>query len=309
MAEYDFEKVRLAIGDPNRDLRAALVAILQQHGFHNVLHSANMKVIREAVEADKVDLLVCDAGLEGGNFSQMVSDIRHNRMGVNPFIVIIGLLENPTKELVHQVAGAGADDMLLKPISAGKVAERIMILTKSRKEFVVTTDYVGPDRRSGHRPGTQKIETIAVPNPVAVRATGGSLDEMEAEIQKTLSSINEQKVERHAFQIEYLVKQIVPLYQGPPDKAVLPLIKRLIDVSKDFGQRLKSTQYAHVGELCQSVNDVAVRVAKKPQAPSKKDIDLLPQLSKAIQKAFTMDVKDTQAVQDISETVKIRDHA
>jgi len=308
--DLKFDKVRMVIGDPNRDLRSALSAILRQHGFNNVVLTGSFDVVKDAVDRDQVDLLVCDAELgleEGRDFSKLVSNARHGRLGGNPFIVIQTLIESPTAELMNRISVAGVDDIVLKPITAGKVAERIMILTKDRKDFVVTTDYVGPDRRSKHRPGTQEIKTLEVPNPVLVRASGGDVQAMEAEIRAAMHTINEQKVERHAFQIDYLVNQILPGYQeGVSDKKLIPLVEKLALVAKDIGRRLKTTQYEHVGDLCVSVFDVAVRIRRKAARPDHKDLELLPNLAMAINLAFKDNQADIAAAHNISESVKAR---
>ena len=308
--EINFGKVRMIIGDPNRDLRNALFAILRQHGFNNVTVTGSMEVVRDAVIRDQVDLLVCDARLgdEGEHdFSKIVTDTRHARLGGNPFIVIQTLVEGPTRELMMKIAEAGVDDIVLKPITAGQVADRILVLTKDRKNFVVTTDYIGPDRRSGHREGTQEIETVAVPNPVLVRATGGDLKEMEAEVRKVMHVINEQKVERHAFQIDYLVNQILPAYQkNSPEKKLIPLVEKLGLVAKDIGKRLKTTQYAHISDLCGSVFEVSVRIRRKVAKPDKKDLELLPNLSMAISLAFKDETSNIDAARTISESIQTR---
>ena len=308
--DFNFGKVRMVIGDPNRDLRNALFAILRQHGFNDVTVTGSIEVVRDAVIRDKVDLLVCDADLGGEeevDFCKLVNDTRHARLGGNPFIVVQTLVESPTREMMFKVSDAGVDDIVLKPITAGQVADRIMVLTKSRKEFVVTTDYIGPDRRGGHRPGTQEIQTLEVPNPVLVRATGGDVKAMEEEIKAAMHVINEQKVERHAFQIDYLVNQILPAYKNnSPEKKLIPLVEKLGLVAKDIGKRLKTTQYAHIGDLCGSVFEVSVRIRRKIANPDKKDLELLPNLSMAINLAFKDETSNIDAARNISESIQTR---
>ena len=78
---------------------------------------------------------------------------------------------NSTPELVRKFIDSGADDLIPKPISASRMIERIKLLIKSRKSFVVTTDYVGPERR---KPSDREdtLPGVEVPNPLRAKATG-----------------------------------------------------------------------------------------------------------------------------------------
>ncbi|MCW9045759.1 MAG: response regulator [Alphaproteobacteria bacterium] len=306
MGKINFENVTMALGDQNRDLRQSLVAILRQHGFHNVVHSGTMPRIEEAAAASRTDLIVCDVDLPEGDLCQLAKDIRYNRMGSNPFVVIMVLADEPASDKVRNIINAGVDDLILKPISAGLIAERIVNLTKTRKKFIVTTDYIGPDRRKAGAPKRegQEIPQIDAPNPLAVKTSGGSLADMEEQMQAALHVINEQKVERHAFQIEYLVNKIMPIYRTGATKEVTPLVQRLVDVSEDIRARLETTKYAHVSELCNTMHEVAERISKRPLKPERKDVGLLPNLAQAINKAFAADQQDVELARDISKSIK-----
>lgn len=92
--------------------------------------------------------------------------------------------------------------------------DRVDHLAHGRKLFVVTHDYIGPDRRRGVRPEMPSAPLIEVPNPLKVKA-GSAVDEIRLQemIDTAATMINEQKIERHAVQIRYLVERILPLYQ------------------------------------------------------------------------------------------------
>ena len=49
--------------------------------------------------------------------------------------------------LIGRVIDFGADDLLLRPFSATLLESRIRVHAERRKDFVTTSDYVGPDRR------------------------------------------------------------------------------------------------------------------------------------------------------------------
>lgn len=74
---------------------------------------------------------------------------------VDPFTPIIAVLSEASPGTVRRGVDSGADDLLIHPWSEGYLDQRLQNIIHNRKPFVVTSDYVGPDRRSVRRPGPQ----------------------------------------------------------------------------------------------------------------------------------------------------------
>ena len=304
----DFGKVGLLLGDPSRMIRQGLKGALFTEGFRDILDTDKLPDIREAVAENRVDLLICDIHLSEGDVCHFISEIRHHLVGNNPFLIIIALIDAPDRETIARVIDAGFDDIVLKPISGGKLVERINLLVRKRKPFVVTTDYIGPTRRDGKRENSIEIPEISVPNPVRIKAEGQvSLEGLQQAIDTVARMINEQKMERHAFQIDYLVDKIVPLYESETvDMRIVKRLDRLRYVTEDISRRQKGTAYSHVSDLCESFLGVINGIREKPLAPQPKDIKLLPQLAKAIKRAFESADDAVAVARDISESVRKR---
>ena len=309
MGNLDFGKVGLVLGDPSRMIRQGLKGALFTQGFREILDSDKLSVIREAVNENKVDLLICDAMLPDGDACQLTHDIRHNKIGTNPFIVIITLIDEPDRDLVMKVINSGSDDVVLKPFSPAKLIERVKHLSRNRKRFVVTTDYIGPNRRDGEetREG-EVIPEIDVPNPVKVKAElKADSDALQRAVDAVARVINEQKMGRHAIQIDYLVNRIIPRYEADDvDSTVIEDLEQLLIVSQDIGRRMKGTPHAHVNDLCQSMVSVTTSIRDQPQTPDAKDLQLLPELARAITRAFGPTDDAANLARDISESVKRR---
>ena len=308
MENFSFENIRVLIGDPNREIRDAVRGGLYGHGFRYIIVTDRMSVVETAVATNRVDLLVCDIDLPHGDLYDLVYRIRHHELGDNPFIVVTALITEPTPKMVKKIFDAGCDDLIPKPISTGLLFERVLNLARNRKPFVVTSDYIGPNRRAKPRPGTQQIPQIDVPNPLKAKAADDvSAEDIQAEIDSVANVLNEQKMERHAYQINYLVERVMPLYEdGTADESVTPHLDRLLYVSEDISRRLQGTRYDHVGELCQSMVNVVRAVRQAPLSPDRKDIALLPALAQAIKCAFQPQEHVVALANDISATVKAR---
>lgn len=277
MPTYDLANVRLVLAEPNMAVRRDLVEALSTHGFDNIMATGNMLPIRKAIEEGSVDLLVGDTSLPEGDLSELIRSMRNGEIGDNPFLVTITLVSNPDQGMMRRVIDSGTDSVLMKPFTAEQLVERILLLVEKRKRFVVTSDYVGPDRRSGIRPGTQIIQQIDVPNPLQCRAMGqGDPFRMKRVVENAAARINEQKVERDAFQIGYLVDRILPgLAPGGNFEEAVAHLNLLASVSRDIARRIKSTKFLPAAAMCMTLADIVDRMIEDLPTPDEDDLRFL----------------------------------
>ena len=291
MEDFNFENVKVLMGEIDRNTREGLKSALYHHGFRDIRFTDTMSVIEETASNDAVDLLICNTEYADGDIHDLIRKIRHHEIGSNPFLLIITLTNDPSKEMIRKVIDSGSDDLLVKPISAGKLYERIVNLTRGRKRFVVTSDYIGPNRRKTPRPGAEKIPEIEVPNPLKALALDDvHVDKLQEDIERCSTIINGLKIERYAVQIAYLAKQILSYYAGETaDADVTPHLDRLVYVSEDMCCRLERFDHAKKNQkeaLCQPMVELAGRLRADPSSPDPQNIDLLPQLADDIRSAF-----------------------
>ena len=210
MEDWNFKSIRLIIGEPVEDIRFGLRSALTAAGFEQIEDTSRISTIRESIMNNGVDLLVCDMHLSDGDIDNLIHQIRHQEVGNNPFVTIITLIPTADEPMIKKVINSGTDDILVMPISPENLMKRVVHLIHKRKPFVVTTDYIGPNRRERHRPGTQKIPQIEVPNPLKVMVEDKpDWNKLQTEIEATAKLLNEQKIERHAYQIVYLLPLVL----------------------------------------------------------------------------------------------------
>lgn len=258
MNPSQFDNIRVVLAEPKADLRRILKQCLQDHGFRSVLDTGNLSQVSDAVRAGNVDLLIADTSLPEGDFNAYVSELRHGKHGYNPFLVSITLVNNPSRVSVQAAIDSGTDHVLAKPFQPDAMIGHVLELTHKRKRFVVTTDYIGPDRRSGRRPGTMEIPQVEVPNALRQRMTGQmSEGVLRRHVDAAKGRINEQKVVRHAFQIGWLLERLLPEIHvtGKSDEFKAHM-KRLGWVAEDMSVRIKSTRYAHVASMCMTLKNM-----------------------------------------------------
>lgn len=326
--EFRFENVRLLLADTNGQARSGLKGALFQEGFRDIIDTASFVAVRDAVARNAVDVTVMDVDLPGGDVCDLVHQIRHHKVGNNPFVVSILLISDPTQDLVRRMVDSGADDLVVKPCSPDGLLTRIKTLTRGRKAFVVTHDYIGPDRRKGPREGAQIIPMLEVPNPLRSKAVANSdSSSLQRMIDAAAARINQQKMERYSQQVGYLAQRIAPFFvdgrpkvrKGPEFDEVVAHIEKLRYVGEDLGYRMRGTVYAHVSELSLSLIGIAERIRASmdhgnhtmqgnPQAGfvDHRDVELLPKVAQALDRAFSSDKTTAEAAHKISE--QVRDH-
>ena len=186
--------------------------------------------------------------------------------------------------------------------------KRTANLINNRQPFIVTTDYVGPDRRKDSERGSE-IPLVEVPNTLRAKATGDKTAAIDAKnkVNKVLAEINNQKMERHAFQIAWLVEQSMgSLIMGGMDDKILGYMNKLNLVSKDLSKRMVGTDYAHISELSESMVQVSNSILQNKSNPPAKDVKLLAPLSQAIKNSFDPEMDQAAVASDIAAVVSAK---
>ncbi|MEG3617629.1 response regulator [Magnetovibrio sp. PR-2] len=289
MSGSQYENIRVLLAEPSSSFRNELRDLLAARGFKNIFATGNLSGVMQAVKGNEVDLLIGDTKMPEGDLSELIHQVRHGEIGHNPFIVTITLLSETKADVVRRVIDSGTDHVIAKPFNNTEIVEHIETLTHSRKDFVVTTDYIGPNRRAKPRPGTQDIPQFAVPNPLRSRMTGQISDaSFQRSVEASMAVLNEQKVVRHAYQIGWLMNQIAgDSLDGVPDlndESVVAHVERLRSVTSDIAQRIQKTRYAHVASMCMTLLNMSEDIMKKNFSAG--DVQMISKLTSVIQSAF-----------------------
>ena len=302
MKQFHLTQIDLLLVDPDLNIRNIVRNILHGYGFRDIHLARTLAETRDAITKAMPDLLISEVNLPDGDFCGFIRALRHHEIGDNPFMPVIGITWDPTLEMVGQVIDSGADDLLAKPVSTAQLQDRINNLIVARKPFGVTSDYIGPDRRSDSERETT-IPLIEVPNTLKAKATGEEPDaDLQQAIDRTIAEVNLHKLDRHAQQINGLLDGILPTLEGGTmTTAVHGMLERLLYVAEDSSRRLRGTPYEHVSDLCRSLIKVTRNILGAGDNPKKKDVNLLRPLGQAIKAGF--DAGTAAAAREISASV------
>jgi len=300
------EKIEIAYAEPQRHLRRQLRTAFQREGFTGMEDFEHLIDLREYVSRRRPDLIIVDVGFEKGDACKLVHDIRYHRVGENPFTPVIMTAWEPKRDLVRRIVDCGTDDLLLKPLSPGALFERMNILVSRRKPFVVTSNYIGPDRRKADRDGNS-APSLLVPNTLRCKALGEPYSEVELSslIAHAQREINDQRLKRNAYQISFLVGLVLPeLESGNISDMTAVRMGDLSMVIEDVSERMVDTPYEHVSELCQSMLQVVNTIRDSIERPDDKDVELLRPLSHAILVGFNPDQDAANISTEITSAIE-----
>lgn len=175
--------------------RAQLAEVLRGIGFEQIAACKTLEEFPDKLAETAPDLLFLD--IDGGPdwTFDTIRAIRKGKVGDCPFVVIVALTQKPSLEVVQAALAAGADDMVVKPVTAQALRERVVNQIENRKQFIATDDYVGPDRRADERELTEDDPAaIEVPNSLRHAATGDESAALSEErVQETLRNLSAQK--------------------------------------------------------------------------------------------------------------------
>ena len=300
------DNAHIAIADSNPQMRSSLKRALQDAGAANVTDCPNLEAVIKALDDISIDLLMCDAELQTGDFCEVVQKLRNHSVGRNPFLAVIATTGVAEAMSIQRILGSGVDDLLVKPVPIETMIDRTAKLVDTRKPFVITHNYIGPDRRGGLRQEERNpLVPIDVPNTLKTKVQGttdsGELTKM---IDNAVAMLNNKKMERYSIEIAYLVKRV---HMGLKNhKSVYEMkgdLERLSFVSKDLQRRMHGTSSEHASHLAGSLVTVAERAVRASEGPTTRDVELLSHLAAAIRHAFVQDPNAVGAAMEITDTI------
>ncbi|SCA56904.1 hypothetical protein MTBPR1_30274 [Candidatus Terasakiella magnetica] len=280
----DTHSVKLVLGESNISTRHAFVSMLRQKGFSDINHAANFTALQNILKSSSVDLLVCDTNLEAGCLSQLISDIRQDKIGKNPFMVIIGLVTKAESGIIRSLVNAGIDDILIKPVSGLNLEKHLHMLAHHRKKFLATENYFGPDRRKDTRADQKShVGTFVVPNPLDQAGIKVTPFQVKQQIEKTKKMVNDQFIERYAAELELSTGHL-ELLQSNKKMDEIPLtLNKIARASMVLRSKLGMSGFTQAINLCSDLLQLSTDVKARSEQFSQENVHEIRQVNHKIQ--------------------------
>lgn len=304
MPDLHFRNAATVLFDPVSDNRNSTRAILYSIGFREIEAAGELATFERHLQQRPWDLVIGEVTGDVGSVCRLVRRIRTGDLGLNPFSVVVVTAWDAASPVVQAVVQSGADDLLTRPFSVIQMRRRLETLIEARKRFVVTSDYIGPDRRrDGGRPGT--AELVDVPNPLKGRvADRKSADEIQAEVGRMRKTVSTERMRRLAQRIA-ITAHLLHDRLGDGDVTYIDPeeITTLRRTCSELKERVADSPFASILELCAAALNLC-DVLSAAESGHGKSLDMLSHLASAMQVTLNPERNEDELAHEIAATVQ-----
>ena len=285
MYDRRFQFASALLYDPQSSMRYNTRIALLNIGFGEVEAVTSLEELEERLEAGNYDLIVGDSRSNGGDTTGLVKKIRQHSVGKNPFVNVIVTLWDTSIEQVQAIIDSGTDDLLMRPMSSTNLNDRVQSLVHARKPFIVTGDYIGPERRQIVR-GLSPVSHMVVPNSLQAKVENRpELDATPENVRAALQAVNDRKI---TIYTEHFLRSSSKIMSLTNDEADLKerenIVRSLQVMNNDLVRRIEGTEFSHILSLCDALDDLLMKIGGSRAMLSEQEKELLLQIPFAIHK-------------------------
>lgn len=147
MFRVDCSRLRFLVIDDNSYMRRIIRTLLHGFGTREVFEAEDGAAGLEAFATHLPDVVITDWSMPVFDGIELTKMIRQPDTSPNLFVPIIMVTGYAERTRVFEARDAGVSEMLVKPISAKGLYQRIAKVVLNPRPFIRTEHYFGPDRR------------------------------------------------------------------------------------------------------------------------------------------------------------------
>jgi len=279
--------VDIYLGEPNEQVREGMRGIIRDYGMRRVRTFARIDDLISAIKEAPPDLLIAADDLDATLFD-VVRDIRHFRIGRNPFLMISLMVKAETEGAVKRAILAGADDVMIKPVAPGKMLDRVAHVTMNRLPFIVTNDYLGPERRRAGDARPSNIRQLTVVNTLKAKVEGRRLSsaELNRAVEGNMNEVMAARLDSHGLKLGWVCGLILKAYQEKRiDKELEERLLILVSVLEDAARTAGAIGEPDLGQICTQMARQVEEMAENYEDPTSLQLGTIQKLTKAFELA------------------------
>lgn len=287
-AAVDLSKVKALVCEPSLPIRQGIRLALNNVGIRDIVEATTFLTAHKACQEGDHDFLVLNQEIEANDSTFIMRELRSGALGRDPFILTVMLLSSREEPKVRAVIDCGPDDLLLIPFAPDQLMNRLKVLVERRKPFVVTHDYIGPDRRAAPRPGATSATQFQVPNPVRARGTNLPRDRYDRLKQDSLVAIGVERIKRLAATMDWECNALtVSAREGKMTaESTYRSLFKLEQVATELATRV-TKQLGHTTETIDGLVELCRGLKSSPSNVAFSDIEIITQTSRRISGTYT----------------------
>lgn len=140
-------ELKVLLVDDNQHMRAIISTILIGIGVRDIREARDGAEGLQALRDWPADIAIVDFRmdpLDGVEFTRLVRNSPDSRNPYLPIIMMTGFADRPR---VVEARDAGVTELVVKPVTARAIIDRLNAVVFRPRPFVRTMDYFGPRRR------------------------------------------------------------------------------------------------------------------------------------------------------------------
>jgi CheY-like chemotaxis protein len=141
------ENLRFLLVDDNDHMRSIVGAILKGVGVKHLREAMDGAEALQAMREGPIDIAIVDFKMEPLDGVQFTQLVRNSPDSVDPFLPIIMLTGFAERHRVFEARDAGVTEIVVKPVTARSLLDRINTVIFKPRPFIRSGDYFGPCRR------------------------------------------------------------------------------------------------------------------------------------------------------------------
>lgn len=144
---YNLENAKVLLVEPNAHGLDILCQIFSGFGVRSPIRAADAEEAMAIVKKQEIDLIVCEAQLDGMDAYDFVSWLRRAKIDPNSYTATIITSGHTPVSKVQKARDCGANFIVAKPLTPKVMVDRVIWVAKENRSFIECDTYVGPDRR------------------------------------------------------------------------------------------------------------------------------------------------------------------
>ncbi|WP_371394404.1 response regulator receiver protein [Glycocaulis abyssi] len=303
MRNIDYRRASVLLFDPvGVNLRNTRYA-LHEIGFREISCLSSINEFKRRLEDTSPDLIIAELVNNENELLRAVRAVRAGELGRNPFVVFAFTSWVRDGVVMKQAIDSGVDDVIIRPFSTAFAEERIRTLVKARKPFVVTSDYIGPDRRKDLDRGIGAGNRVDAPNTLQVVTEGdeGAIDEANRWIAEARRTVEAERIRRLCMRLTVGVE--VGLRElGSGNVAVLDL-EDMARTAKELRLRLARQSAGEASRIAFALYQVCEEMMGEGGF-TMANLNLIKELAMGVLTAFAGGASVESSVKEIEMTVE-----
>lgn len=146
-ALLNLQKTTVLVADADIMGQNIIVQILIGFGARNIVRCDEMDDVKRQLAITNFELIIVDPSSFGQEGYELVGWLRRNVAPPNRHAPVLVATGHTAQNRIGQLRDAGANFIVSKPMSPAILLDRILWMSREKRPYVETDNYVGPDRR------------------------------------------------------------------------------------------------------------------------------------------------------------------